>query len=103
MQTVTPASKKPATARSLPLTIDEDPVNGKHYMAITDETGDTKHMWSKDNADEVEMAKDMFDKMKKKGYAAFRVTGKKGEQGEQMLNFDPDAERIIFTKPLVGG
>ena len=94
------------TARKLdaePLTIDEDPINGKHYMAITDETGDTKVMWSKDNADEVENARETFKRMKKNGYAAFKVEGKKGEAGEQMHEFDPNAERIIFTKQMQGG
>ena len=86
-----------------PLTIDDDPVHGKRYMAITDETGDTKILWSKDNEDEVENARRTFNDMKKKGYTAFRVEGKKGEQGSQMREFDPDAERIIFTKPQAGG
>jgi hypothetical protein len=85
-----------------PLTIDDDPVNGKHYMAITDETGDTKVMWSRDNPDEVEVAERAFKDMKKKGYAAFRVD-KKGDAGEQMHDFDPKAERIIFIKQTAGG
>lgn len=76
---------------------------GKHWMAITDETGDTKVMWSKDNEDEIENARRTFKDMKKKGYTAFRVEGKKGEAGAQMDEFDPDAERIIFTKPQAGG
>lgn len=79
------------------------PFDGKHWMAITDETGDTKVMWSRDNEDEVENARRTFKDMKKKGYTAFRVEGKKGEAGAQMDEFDPDAERIIFTKPQAGG
>jgi hypothetical protein len=86
-----------------PVTVDEDPIAGKHYMAITDETGDTKIMWSKDNEDEVENARRSFKDFLKKGYKAFSVVGKKGETGEQMDEFDPDAERIIFTKPQRGG
>lgn len=86
-----------------PLTVDDDPVHGKHYLAITDETGDTKVMWSKDNQDEIDNAERTFKDMKKKGYAAFKVVGKKGEQGEQMNEFDPDAERIIFVKQQAGG
>lgn len=85
------------------VTIDEDPIHGKHYMAITDATGDTKILWSKDNQDEIDNAKRTFDDMKKKGYQAFSVVGKKGEQGEQMRTFDEDAERIIFTKQMAGG
>jgi hypothetical protein len=77
--------------------------DGKHWMAVMDETGDTKIMWSRDNEDEVAVAERTFKDMKKKGYTAFRVTGKDGVAGEQMKEFDPDAERIIFTKPQAGG
>ena len=85
-----------------PLTVDEDPVNGKHYMAIMGREGDTKHMWSKDNPEEVEVARNMFNDFKKKGYAAFRVK-KNGEPADQMHTFDPEAERIIFVKQMAGG
>lgn len=76
---------------------------GKHVMCCMDHTGDTKIMWSKDNEDEVANARRSFEDFKKKGYTAFRVAGKKGEPGEQMREFDPDAERIIFAKPMAGG
>lgn len=95
---VVSAPKKP-----VPLTVDEDPVNGKHYMAVMDETGDTKIMWSKDNAEEVAEAKETFDRHRKKGFAAFHVTGKDGAKGTQMNEFDPNAERIIFVKQMSGG
>ncbi len=84
-------------------TVDEDPVNGAHYMAVMDATGDTKIIWSKDNHDEVENARRSFNDFKKKGYKAFHVVGKKGETGDQMDEFDPDAERIIFVKAMAGG
>ena len=86
-----------------PLTIDEDPINGKHYLAITDHTGDSKIMWSKDNQDEIDVARRTFNDMKAKGYGCFKVVGKKGEAGEQVDSFDPNAERYIFTKPMAGG
>lgn len=77
---------------------------GQHVMAIMDHTGDSKHLWSKDNPDEVEGARALFNKMvKEKKYTAFHVKGKNGEPGEQMHEFDPNAERVIFTKPLAGG
>jgi hypothetical protein len=85
------------------VTVDDDPVKGKHWMAVQDSTGDTKILWSKDNADEVENARRSFNDFKKKKYKAFHVVGKKGEQGEQMDEFDPDAERIIFVPPMAGG
>ena len=91
------------TETTKPKTIDEDPIHGKHYMACMDDTGDTKFMWSRDNRDEVDLARTTFDSYRKKGYAAFRVVGKDGVKGEQMNEFDPDAERIIFVKPMAGG
>lgn len=83
-------------------TVDEDP-SGAFYMAVMDHTGDTKIMWSKDNEEEVEEAREQFNRMKKKGFAAFFVKGKDGAQGEQMHEFDPKAERIIFVKQMRGG
>jgi len=75
----------------------------KHEMAIQDASGDTKIMWSKDNEDEVEVARETFNKLIKKGFAAFRVEGKKGDKGEQIRAFDPDAERLIMIPQLAGG
>jgi hypothetical protein len=71
-------------------------------IAILDHTGDTKIIWSKHNADEVDVARNTFDKLKGKGYAAFSVN-KKGDQGEQVRTFDPDAERLIMVPQMVGG
>lgn len=72
-------------------------------MHTLDRTGDTKLMWDKDNRDEVAAAKRTFDDLRKKGYAAFRAEGKRGERGELMRSFDPDAERIIMVRALQGG
>jgi hypothetical protein len=72
-------------------------------IAIMDGTGDTKVIWSRDNADEVEMARKQFNEFKKKKFAAFSVVGKDGAKGTQIDEFDPNAERIIFVPPMVGG
>lgn len=71
-------------------------------MCIIDHTGDTKLIWNSDNKDEVEAAKDMFDKLKKKGYIAFSVKAN-GDKGDALTKFDPDAEKIIMAPPAVGG
>lgn len=71
-------------------------------IAVMDHTGDTKIIWSRDNADEVENAKRTFRDLRGKGYAAF-LTDKKGEKAEQIHEFDPNAERIIFVPPMRGG
>jgi hypothetical protein len=75
---------------------------GQSVMAVMDETGDTKVFWNQDNQDEVDNARETFDRMKAKGYTAFRL-GKKDEQGEVMKTFDPKAERITFAPPMQGG
>ena len=71
-------------------------------LAIMDRTGDTKSMWDKNNPDEVEAARTTFDKLKKKGYLAFRVADG-GKKGEVIREFDPSAESIILSPPVAGG
>jgi hypothetical protein len=71
-------------------------------MAILDGTGDTKVIWDPHNPDEVEAARAQFDALRKKGFLAYTVN-KKGDKGEVITKFDPDAEKIILSPPLVGG
>lgn len=71
-------------------------------MAILDHTGDTKLIWDPDKADEVEHARETFTKLKKKGYMAYSVN-RKGDKGEVMREFDPDAEKMILAPQMVGG
>lgn len=86
-----------------PPTIDDDPINGKHYFAFMCDLGDKKTLWSKDNPDEVESARREFKFLVgEKKYRAFTVK-KDGEAGEIVTEFDPSMERIIFTQPLAGG
>jgi hypothetical protein len=77
---------------------------GMHAMAVMGQSGDTKILWDKNKPVEVESAREQFDKLVKKNkYAAFYVTGKDGTQGEQMREFDLNAERIVFVPPMQGG
>lgn len=71
-------------------------------MRILDETGDTKQIWDKDKPDEVEVAEELFNKLTKKGYKAYRVD-EKGEKKGEMKKFDPKAEMMILVPALVGG
>lgn len=64
--------------------------------------GDIKQIWDKNKEDEVAAAKDLFDKMVKKGYLAFHVD-KNGDKSKKMTTFDPNAEKIILVPPVVGG
>ena len=75
----------------------------RHQMHTLDHTGDQKVMWDSASPDEVDAAQDTFRKLTGKGYLAYRAEGKKGEQGVQIREFDPDAERIILVKPHQGG
>jgi hypothetical protein len=71
-------------------------------ISTLDQSGDFKVTWSHDNADEVEIARGTYEKLKKKGYAAFRMLDR-GQRGEQIREFDPRAEQIIMVPPVVGG
>jgi hypothetical protein len=73
-----------------------------HTMRVMGIDGDTKLIWESDNCEEVEAAKDTFNKLTKKGYKAFAVK-KGGSQGEMIDKFDPDMEKIILAAPISGG
>ena len=64
--------------------------------------GDVKIMWDSDKSEEVASAREQFDRLRGKGYLAYK-TDKKGEKGEVIREFDPDAERIIMAPQMRGG
>ena len=80
----------------------EAPESTKRELAILDHTGDTKIIWDSEKPAEVDHARETFNAMKKKGYIAYKVN-KKGDQGEVMREFDPDAEKMIMAPQTVGG
>lgn len=71
-------------------------------LCVMDENGDTKTIWDPDNPDEVEVARSTFQKLKKKGYLAYRVN-KDGGKASAMAEFDPTAGKIIMSPPMAGG
>ena len=76
----------------------------KSFMEIIDHrAGDVKLMWDRTKTDEVEIAQASFDKLIKKGYAAFLVKDNDGNKGEKITKFDANAERIILIAPMAGG
>jgi hypothetical protein len=79
--------------------------NGKKQGVLTtlDREGDTKIIWDPENEDEVAAARQLFDSLKEKRFVAYSVTGKKGEKGEVIKEFDPELEMIIMSPPMVGG
>ncbi len=71
-------------------------------MAFMDETGDQKVTWNRDNDEEVDRTRKLFDEWKKKRYMAYKVK-RDGTKGEVITAFDSEAEAIIFAPPLQGG
>lgn len=67
------------------------------------EPGDTKVIWNPRDEDEVTNARRTFDELVgEKRFAAFRVR-ERGARGEQVTEFDPDAEKLIIVPPMAGG
>lgn len=71
-------------------------------LHVMDGTGDTKLIWDSENADEVDAARALFDRLRGNGYLAFAVK-KSGDKGEQITTFDRHAEKIILAPPMRGG
>jgi len=77
-------------------------IPGVGVMVILDSSGDTKHIWDRSSEVEVEKARGLFDRMIKRGMQAWSVT-RKGDKDRKITEFDPEAEKIIFSPALVGG
>ena len=78
------------------------PAEATGEISVMGTGGDSKHFWNKDKPIEVKIASKVFKQFAKKGYRAFSMTDK-GDQGEIMDAFDPDAGCILFVPPLAGG
>lgn len=78
------------------------PSDATGTMSIMGKEGDTKYHWSACNPDQVAMARETFDAHRGKGYLAFRMNDK-SNQGDQMTEFDPAAESILFIPQMQGG
>jgi len=64
--------------------------------------GDLKVIWDPDNEDEVAAAQQTFDDLRAKGFNAYRVR-RRGEAGDVVKEFDPEAEKLILAPPMAGG
>jgi hypothetical protein len=71
-------------------------------MSVMGRSGDTKILWDRNNADEVAAARAQFDALRRKSFLAFSVR-RNGERGEQINEFDPEAEKIILAPQIRGG
>ena len=75
-------------------------MNGE--MSVLGREGDTKIIWSSENADEVEHARKTFEDLTKKGFSAFAVK-RDGEKGGRLAQFDAAEEHMILVPRLRGG
>ena|SRR3990167_7831151 len=76
---------------------------GKGIIAILGGTGDTKIFWNKKNKDEVENARQTFNKLvREKKFAAFSVS-KMGRKSKKVTEFDPNIQKLILIPPMAGG
>jgi hypothetical protein len=71
-------------------------------LRIMGPEGDIKTVWDPDKKTEVAEARLTFERMKRRGYLAYEVK-KRGEKGEVIHEFDPDAGKIILAPPMAGG
>lgn len=71
-------------------------------LCVMDQTGDTKTIWDPANTEEVAAARSTFDRLRGKGYIAYRVA-ESGKKGEVMSAFDPQAGKVIMAPPMAGG
>lgn len=71
-------------------------------LRILDHHGDTTLEWDvKNKASVAEVRKEFNSIMKGAGFMAFRIDSPTA--GEHIKSFDPDAEEILITRPMVGG
>jgi hypothetical protein len=79
-----------------------DPTPRDKVFVTMDHSGDKKEIWDPDNRDEVDAARETYNRLVKKGYLAFKVK-RDAEKGSQIHEFDPDAGKMILCPPVVGG
>ncbi len=74
----------------------------KHLLIIATPAGKRTLEWDPEDDDEVKRAGMEFLKMRAEGYLAYRSKGDGALQG-LMREFDPLAEAITMSPPLMGG
>ena len=71
-------------------------------LVITDPAGEIRKAWRPDNPQEIEAVRDLFAAKRATGYIAYRAD-QTGALKEIIREFDPQAEMIILSPPLLGG
>jgi hypothetical protein len=73
-------------------------------MRVLDETGDTMVTWSLEDAEALERASKLFAVELAKGSLAFSIPpGGRDRDAERVTRFDPQADEIVWVRPVAGG
>jgi hypothetical protein len=73
-----------------------------HEMSIMGSGGDTKCRWNPDNPESVAIAQETYTNYRGQGFLAFAMN-EDGTTGDQLNEFDPSHENILFVPPMRGG
>jgi hypothetical protein len=73
-----------------------------HIQIIMDRTGDSRHEFDPDDAAAVTRAETRFRDLSLRGFRAVEL-GKHGEPGNLLMEFNREAERVLFVPQLQGG
>lgn len=87
-------------------------------LVILSSNGDDRLDWNVNDSSSVSKARAKFQELKKAGYLLFKLVSRVADrianalvdpadvrckQGEQLHEFEPEAEVIIATPPFIGG
>lgn len=74
-------------------------------LRVLDATGDTVVAWAPEDAEAVDQARAIFDRLVvgERRLAFAREEGAPSEDATQIRAFDPLAEEIIMVRPIQGG
>jgi len=74
------------------------------FMRILDDSGHSVVEWNQEDEESVAYARHIFDVMRDKGQLAFATpAGSTAEEATLVRVFDPDAEVVIWIRPITGG
>ena len=65
-------------------------------VILTPTEGDRRVPWDPGDPSQIAEAHGKFNELVKQGYRAYRV-GRKGQAGERITEFDPEAGEILFV------
>ena len=73
-------------------------------MRILDETGDTTITWAVDDPATIAEAEAVFTRLVGQAKIPFaRLAGAPAAAAEKIAAFDPNAEEIVWVRPIAGG